>query len=93
MIAGNELIESEPISECLAEELLKARLDPIVKDFDTIDEALPKCSLPEPYGTLYNQGENAGDFYRARHIYPQYAQALKQIEDLTMEVESGAPLF
>jgi hypothetical protein len=92
-IAAKELIEFEPISECLAEELLKARLDPIVKDFDTIDEALLKCSLPERYGTLYSQGEDAGDFCPARHVYPQYAQARKQIEDLTMEVESGAPLF
>jgi hypothetical protein len=69
MIAGKELIEFEPISECQAKGLLKARLDPIVKDVDTIDEALPKCSLPERYGTLYNPGENAGDFCRARHVY------------------------
>ena len=93
MIAGKEMIEFEPISERLGEELLKARLDPIVRDFDTLDEDLPKCSLPERYGTLYNPWRKCRDFCRARHVCTQYAQARKQIEDLTMEVESGAPLF
>jgi hypothetical protein len=87
------LTEYEPISDRLAEELLKARLDPVVKDFDTPDEDLPKCSLPERYGSLYNPWRKCRDFCRARHVCPQYAHARKQIEDLTMDVESGAPLF
>ena len=93
VIAGKVLIEYEPISDRLAEELLKARLDPVVKDFDTPDEDLPKCSLPERYGSLYNPWRKCRDFCRARHVCPQYSHARKQIEDLTMDVESGAPLF
>ena len=93
VIAGRELIEFEPISDSLAEELLKARLDPIVKEFDTADDALPKCSLPERYGTIHNPWRKCRDFCRARHVCPQYAHARKQIEDLTVQVESEAPLF
>jgi hypothetical protein len=93
MIAGKELIEFDPISDCLAEELLKARLDPVVKEFDTLDDALPECSLPERYGSIYNPWRKCRDYCRARHVCTQYAHARKQIEDLTMQVESGAPLF
>jgi hypothetical protein len=93
VIGGKKLIEFEPISDHLAEELLKAQLDPIVTDFDTADEALPKCSLPERYGTIYNPWRKCRDFCRARHVCAQYAQARKQIEDLTIQVESDAPLF
>jgi len=93
VIAGKQVVEFEPISDGLAEELLKARLDPIVKDYDTDDEALPKCTLPERHGTIYNPWRKCRDFCRSRHVCPQYAHVRKQIEDLTMRVERGLPLF
>jgi len=93
VIADRQVIGFEPISDRLAEELVKARLDPFVKEYCTDDEALPKCTLVERYGTIYNPWRKCRDFCRARHVCPQYAHVRKQIEDLTMRVESGAPFF
>jgi hypothetical protein len=93
VISGKQVIDFEAISDPLAEELLKARLRPIVANFNVPDETLPPCSLPERHGGIYNPWRKCRDFCRMRDACRQYGQARKQIEDLTMSVENGSSLF